>query len=64
MYVRFKPAHGHQYVLLVQSYRQDGRVKQRTIVNFGRRDRIAPEKMRQILSLATGHGYLSEKEDG
>jgi transposase len=41
--VKVRSSHGtvHEYVRAVESYRQDGKVKQRTIADLGRKDRLA-----------------------
>jgi len=42
MYLRTVEAGGHEYLRLVESFRQDGKSKQRVITNLGRKDLLAP----------------------
>lgn len=41
MHIKIVKAGGHEYVRLVEAYREGGTVKQRTILNLGRKDQIA-----------------------
>ena len=36
MFLKITAARGHQYLKLVESYREEGKVKQRQIANLGR----------------------------
>ena len=50
MYLRIVRARGgegvqHEYVRLVEAYREDGRNKQRTVCNLGRKDLLAIRRM-------------------
>ncbi len=38
MFVKITNAGGYQYVRLVENYRENGKVKQRVLFNFGRLD--------------------------
>lgn len=58
MFIRFKPANGHEYVLLVENFRECGRVRQRTIINFGRRERVEWNIVRRELARMPGFAYL------
>lgn len=42
MYLRTVRAQGHEYLRLVESFRQEGKSKQRVITNLGRKDLLAP----------------------
>ena len=47
MYLRTVKARGgqgsqHEYLRLVECYRENGRVKQRVVMNLGRKDLLSP----------------------
>lgn len=59
-YEVIKTIKGHQYKYLVESYRQDGKVKQRILKNLGRADRV--EQTRSIFlktAKVDSHGMVS-----
>lgn len=41
MHIKIVKAGGHEYVRIVEAYRENGEVKQRVILNLGRKDQIA-----------------------
>ncbi len=41
MFIRVKRNGGHEYLQLVESYRDEGKVRQRVIGTLGRRDVLA-----------------------
>lgn len=41
MFFRIKSAGEHDYLLIIESYREEGRVRKRVIANFGRLDRMS-----------------------
>ncbi len=43
MFVKITNAGGYQYVRLVENYRENGKVKQRVLFNFGRLDILKDE---------------------
>jgi transposase len=65
MYVRTvktTPSSGvqHEYVRLVESYREDGRVKQRVVANLGRKDLLAPHLDALVRLLRPGSPAVAE----
>lgn len=54
MYLRYKTVAGHDYLFLVESYRENGKVKQRVHKCFGRRDRLDLENLRSQLARCPG----------
>jgi hypothetical protein len=59
MFLRTKERKGRQYLMLVESYRWEGKVKQRTMRNFGPLDKVDWEKYRQILARYNTFYYLN-----
>ena len=46
MFTRITKAGGHQYLQLVESFRNDGgKVRMRVVANLGRLDQIAPKQL-------------------
>ena len=69
MYLRTVKAPGpgntvYEYIRLVESYREDGKSKQRVVANLGRKDLLAPHA-EALLRLLTGtpapEGYVAEQ---
>jgi len=58
MFLRSKRVKGRDYLMLVESYRENGRVRQRVIRSFGRRDRIDVARVRQTLATLPGFAFL------
>lgn len=52
----------HEYVRVVESYREEGRVKQRVIANLGRRDMLA-QMLPQLVRLVRGDARAWESGD-
>lgn len=55
MFLRTVKAQGHEYLRLVESFRQDGEIKQRVIANLGRRDLLSPH-LSSLVRLLRGEG--------
>ena len=50
MFTRITKAGGHQYLQLVESFRNDsGKVRTRVVANLGRLDQIAPKQLGSVL---------------
>jgi|GEM_PF-3487767 len=58
MFLRSKRVRGHRYLMLVENYRVDGRVRQRVLQSFGRQDRVQLHEVRQALSKMPGLAFL------
>ena len=63
MFLRVKRSKKHAYLVLVENFYDEGRVRQRTIHHFGRLDRTNPLIVRQILSKYPGFRYLRVESD-
>jgi len=50
MFVRVIKSKNHEYVKVVESYREDGKVKQRVIANLGKLENISPKDAENISS--------------
>lgn len=59
MFLRFKRVKGREYLFLVENYRLAGRVRQRIIHSFGRRERIQMNTVRQVLARMPGFAYFT-----
>lgn len=69
MFVREKTARGHTYLYLVETVREGGRVRQRTIRALGRKDHLqASGKLERLIAALSRHSeramVLSEMEAG
>src|SRR5271157_2367934 len=52
----------HEYLRLVEAYREDGKTKHRTVANLGRKDLLAPHA-RDLLSILTDQPRRSVESD-
>ncbi len=52
MYLRTTKTQTYEYLRLVEAYREDGKNKQRVILNLGRKDLLAPHVGRLVEILA------------
>lgn len=60
MFLRTKIRRGHKYLVLVENYRRNNRVLQRTMHNFGRLDRIVVHEVNRILADKPGFSFLKD----
>jgi transposase len=61
--VKAKEGAFHEYLRLVESYREDGKVKQRVFLNLGRRDILAPHLGALVRLLSQpGDGYVRVRD--
>lgn len=49
VFLRSVLSRGHEYVLLVQTYREEGKVRQKVVRYFGRRDHLDMEQVRAFV---------------
>lgn len=61
MFLRSISVNGHEYLVLVENYRQAGRVKQRVLRSFGRRDRVNLADVRQVLAQIPGFAFFKNE---
>jgi len=69
MFIRTVKARGgrgekHEYVRLVENYRENGRAKQRVVINLGRKDLLAPhlDSLVRILGGESSGGWVRASE--
>lgn len=58
VFLRLKRRRGHEYLVLVENFREGGRTRQRTIQSFGRRDRLDLDKVNQVLARQPGFAFI------
>lgn len=61
MFLRIKRRRGLEYLVLVENYRRDTRVLQRTQHNFGRLDRVDIQEVNRILVNKPGFAFLKDR---
>jgi transposase len=64
MFLRIVQARGHkgekhEYLRLVETYREDGKTKQRVVINLGRKDLLAPH-LDGLVRILGGEGTVSD----
>lgn len=62
MYLRTVKAQGHEYLRLVESFRRDGKTKQRIITNLGRKELLAPHLDDLVRLLQGEDGWVRTSE--
>ena len=66
MFIRITKACDHQYLQLVESFRNDsGKVRMRVVANLGRLDQIAPKQLDPLingLNRAVGRAHNTSSE--
>ena len=58
MFLRTKRVGGREYLMLVENYRIEGRVRQRVLRSFGRQDQVDLAHVRETLSKMPGMAFL------
>lgn len=58
MFLRVKRVRGHDYLFLVENFRDGGKVRQRILHNFGRKDQIELDDVKQVLSRMPTFAFL------
>lgn len=61
MFLRYKRRKGRDYLVLVENYRDGSKVRQRTILNFGLRERLVLSDVNQKLASQPGFAFLNLK---
>lgn len=63
MFLRVKRVNGHDYLVLVENFRDQGRHRQRVLRWFGRSDRLDLIEVRRVLSTMPTLGFLSPDDE-